>query len=104
MKGSDQKNGPGPWTMRSATYSKVSDISREHTPVSLFTYMRKSKTTRSPTVALFATSDPRRETHRVRITVGEKKITYNGPVFTPTTDLTTAKLHCNSVLSTQDSK
>ena len=36
--------------------------------------------------------------------MGDKKITYYGPVSTTTTDLAKAKLHWNSVLSTPDRK
>ena len=36
--------------------------------------------------------------------MGGNKISYDGPVSTPTDDLTTAKLHWNSVLSTSDGK
>ena len=40
----------------------------------------------------------------MNITVGGNKITYDGPFSTPIVDLTTAKLHCNSFISTPDSK
>ena len=36
--------------------------------------------------------------------MGGNKLTYNGPVYTPTADLTTSKLHWNSVLSTRYGK
>ena len=36
--------------------------------------------------------------------MGDEKISYDGPVSTPTADLTTFKIHCNSVLSTLDGK
>ena len=41
----------------------------------------------------------KKETHRVKIAVGGGKLSYNGPVSTPTVDLTMVKLHWNSVLS-----
>ena len=44
------------------------------------------------------------KTHRVQLTVGGNKISYEGPVSTPTADLTTAKLHWNIILSTPDGK
>ena len=44
------------------------------------------------------------ETHRLQLTVGGNKISYEVPVSTPTVDLTMTKLHWNSVLSTLDSK
>ena len=40
----------------------------------------------------------------VRLTVGGNKLSYRGPYYTPKADLTTSKLHCNSVLSTPDGK
>ena len=40
------------------------------------------------------------ETHRVELTVGGDKLTYDGPLSTPKEYLTTAKLHWNIVLST----
>jgi hypothetical protein len=40
------------------------------------------------------------EKHRVRFTVGGDRIEYDGPVSTPTCDLTTVKILLNSVLST----
>ena len=45
-----------------------------------------------------------KETYIVRLTVGGKKIYHNGPLSTPTSYLTTSKLHWNSVLSTLDGK
>ena len=36
--------------------------------------------------------------------MGGDKISYEGPLSTPTADLTTDKLHWNSVLSTPDGK
>ena len=46
----------------------------------------------------------RKETHRVRIAVGGENISYDDPVSITTSDLTTAKIHWNSVLSTPDGK
>ena len=46
----------------------------------------------------------RKETHRVQLTVGSKKLTYDGPVSNLTLDLTTAKINWNSILSTPDGK
>jgi hypothetical protein len=40
------------------------------------------------------------ETHRVRCTVGGDKVDYPGKVSTPTAELTTVKIHLNSVIST----
>ena len=40
----------------------------------------------------------KKKTHRVLLKVGDEKLTYCGPVFTPTLGLTMAKLHWNSVL------
>ena len=44
----------------------------------------------------------KKETHKVRLAVGGNKLTYDSPVSTPTANLTTSKLHWNSVLSTPD--
>ena len=44
------------------------------------------------------------KTHRVRLTAGGDKLSYEGPVSTPTADSKTEKLHWNSVLSTPDGK
>ena len=41
--------------------------------------------------------------HRVKLTVGGDKLTFDGPVSTPTFDLTTSKLHWNSVILTPGS-
>ena len=46
----------------------------------------------------------KKETHRVKLTVSSNKLTYDVPVSTPTSDLTRAKIHWNSVLSTPDEK
>jgi hypothetical protein len=40
------------------------------------------------------------ETHRVRFTAGGDRILYPGNVSTPTADMTTIKIHLNSVIST----
>ena len=40
----------------------------------------------------------------MKLTVGGDKLIYDGPVSTPTADLTTPKLHWKSVLSTPDIK
>ena len=42
----------------------------------------------------------KKETHRVQLTVEGEKLTFDGPVYTPTSDLTASKLHWNSVIST----
>ena len=42
---------------------------------------------------------PKTETHRTRITAGGNLIDYPGEVSTPTSDLTTMKLHINSAIS-----
>ena len=44
------------------------------------------------------------EVHRTRLTVGGDKIHYPGDVGTPTADLTLAKIHFNSVISTHDAQ
>ena len=44
------------------------------------------------------------EKHRVRLTVGGDQIDYPGEVSTPTSDLTTAKILINSILSTPNAK
>ena len=44
------------------------------------------------------------KTRRVRFTVVGDKLSYDGPVSTPTEDLTTAKLHWNSILYIPDGK
>ena len=44
------------------------------------------------------------ETHRTRLTVGGNLINFPGDVTTPTSDLVTAKLIFNSVLSTKNVK
>ena len=41
------------------------------------------------------------ETHRVRLTVGENLLDYDGDASTPTTDLTATKIFLNSVISTE---
>ena len=46
----------------------------------------------------------KKEIHRLRLAVGDDKLTYGGPVSTSTAYLTMAKLHCNSVLSTPNVK
>ena len=46
----------------------------------------------------------KKETHRVRLTVGGDKVEYPGDVSTPTSDLTTAKCLINSILSTSKAK
>ena len=46
----------------------------------------------------------KKETHIVQITVGGYKVTYNSPVSTPTSYLTTSKLHWNSALSIPNGK
>ena len=38
--------------------------------------------------------------HIVQLTVVGEKLTFDGPVTTPTSDLTTSKMHWNSVIST----
>ena len=40
----------------------------------------------------------------MRLTVGGDKVKFDGPVYTPTSDLTTSKLHWNSVISTPGAK
>ena len=42
--------------------------------------------------------------YRIRFTVGGNLINYNGETYTPTADLTTAKLLLNSVISTEGAK
>ena len=44
------------------------------------------------------------EPERVRITVGENLIDYPGDKLTPTTEITTIKMHINSVVSTPKAK
>ena len=46
----------------------------------------------------------KKDMHRVKLTVGGDKLTFDGPVFTPKSDLTTSKLHWNSVILTPGSK
>ena len=41
----------------------------------------------------------KKETHRTRLTAGGNLIDYPGEVSTPTSDLTTMKLHVNSAIS-----
>ena len=45
-------------------------------------------------------SDP----HRVRLCVGGDRLDYDGPLKTPTDDLTTVKVHVNSTISTQGAR
>ena len=48
---------------------------------------------------------PQKEkTHRIRIAVGGNKVVTEGDLSTPTSDLTTAKLHFNSTISTDGAK
>ena len=42
--------------------------------------------------------------HIVQLTAEGEKITFGGPLSTPTSDLTTSKLHWNSVISTPGAK
>ena len=42
---------------------------------------------------------PKKDTHRTRLTAGGNLIYYPGKVSTPTSDLTTMKLHVNSAIS-----
>ena len=46
----------------------------------------------------------KQETHRTRLTVGGNLLDYHGDTSTPTTDLTTTKIHLNSVISTPNAK
>ena len=46
----------------------------------------------------------KKETHILQLTVGGDKLIFYGPVSTPTSDLTTSKLHWNSVILTPGSK
>ena len=46
----------------------------------------------------------KKETNRVLLTVGGDKLIFYGPVSTPTSDLTTSKLHWYSVISTPGAK
>ena len=46
----------------------------------------------------------KKETHRVRLKVGGDKLNFDGTVSTQTSDLTTSKLHWNSVISTLGAK
>ena len=49
---------------------------------------------------MYAISDPpQKETHRTRLTAGGDLIDYPGEVSTPTSDLTTMKLHINRDIS-----
>ena len=41
---------------------------------------------------------------RVRLTLGGDKLTFEGPVFNPKSDLATSKLHWNSVILTPGAK
>ena len=42
----------------------------------------------------------KKETQRLQITVGGEKLTFDRPVSTPKSDITTSKLHWNSVILT----
>ena len=53
---------------------------------------------------LFSIRPQKKHTHRVHKMVCGDKLTYSRPVFTPTTDLTTANLYCNIVQSKLDTK
>ena len=56
-------------------------------------------------VCIFYNIQPhKKETHRVRITVEGNELTFSGPLSTPTSDITTSKIHWNSVLLTPGSK
>ena len=46
----------------------------------------------------------KKDPYRVRITVGDNLINYNGPVATTTADLMTSKLLWNSILSTDGAR
>ena len=46
----------------------------------------------------------KKETHRVPLKLGGDKLTFDGLVSSPTYDLTTSKLHRNSVISTTGTK
>ena len=46
----------------------------------------------------------KKETHRVRLTLGGEKIIFDGPLYTPSSDLTNSKLHWNIVIYTPGSK
>ena len=46
----------------------------------------------------------KQETHRTRLTVCGNLLDYHGDTSTPTTDLTTTKIHINSVISTPNAK
>ena len=45
-----------------------------------------------------------KETHRVKLIVRGDKNNFDGPFSTPKSDLTTSKLHWNSIISTPDSR
>ena len=42
--------------------------------------------------------------HKVKITLVEENLPFNGPLSAPTSYISTSKLHCNIVLSTPGSK
>ena len=46
----------------------------------------------------------KKETHRVQLTLVGDKITFYGPVSTPTSDIKTSKIHWNSIILTLLSK
>ena len=46
----------------------------------------------------------KKETHRVRLAVGGDRLTFYGPGSTPTSNITTSKLHWKSVISTPGSR
>ena len=101
MKGTDKKN----WTRAFANekgrlFQGIQDI--KGTSTCFFIHKNEvpqfSKVTYSRIVCYIR--HQKTKTHRVRLTVGGNKISHEGKVSTPTSYLTIAKLHWNSVLST----
>ena len=85
-------------------FRRIQDI--EGTDICLFIYKHEvpkdRKITYSHIVCNIRTQ--KKETHRLLLTVGGNKLSYNGPVSTPTVYLTTDKLHWNRFFSTPDGK
>ena len=53
---------------------------------------------------VYDTCPQKKETHLVQLTVGGYKLNFDGPFSTPIENLTTSKLHWNSIISTPGAK
>ena len=90
--------------MISDAFSKDYGTSREITIFFIHRYKlpQSNKVTYSHIVCDILTQ--KKEIHRVKLTVGGDKLISDGPVSTPTSDLTNSKIHRNTIISTPGAK